>query len=59
MQANKYTVTVEVEVLSLDSVPGLLSEVARIMDGENRSGSLLKEDGDFVKWGAKSERVDF
>lgn len=59
MQATKFTVTVEVEVLSLDVVPGLLNEVANIMLGENRSGSLLKEDGDFVKWGTKSERVDF
>lgn len=59
MQATKFTVTIEVEVLSLDSVPGLLHEVAATMSGENRGGSLLKEDGDFVKWGTKSERVDF
>lgn len=59
MQATKYTVTVEVEVLSLDAVPALLGEVASIMQHENRSGSLLKEDGDFIKWGTKGERVDF
>lgn len=59
MQATKYTVTVEVEVLSLDAVPALLGEVASIMQLENRSGSLLKEDGDFIKWGTKGERVDF
>jgi hypothetical protein len=59
MQATKFTVTVEVEVLSLDVVPGLLDEVAEIIRRENRSGSLLKEDGDCVKWGTKGERVDF
>lgn len=59
MQATKYTVTIELEVLSLDVVPGLLMEVEGIMSNENRTGSLLKEDGDCVKWGTKSERVDF
>lgn len=59
MQANKFTVTIEIEVLSLDSVPALVSEVATIMRNENRTGSVLKEDGDSVKWGTKSERVDF
>lgn len=59
MQATKFTVTVEIEVLSLDVVPGLLHEVAGIIINENRTGSLLKEDGDFVKWGTKSDRVDF
>lgn len=59
MQATKYTVTIEIEVLSLDSVEALIYETANIMSNENRTGSLLKEDGDFVKWGVKSERVDF
>jgi hypothetical protein len=59
MQANKFTVTVEVEVLSLDSVPGLLREVVNIIQQESRSGSLLKEDGDYIEWSTKSERVDF
>ena len=59
MQANKFTVTVEIEALSLNTVPGLLYEVAEAMQQENRTGSLLKEDGDYVKWGSKSERVDF
>lgn len=59
MQANKFTVTVEIEVLSLGVAPGLIMEVAQIMTDENRTGSLLKEDGDCVKWATKSERVDF
>lgn len=59
MQATKFKMTVEVEVLSLNAVPALLCEVASIIGNENRAGSLLKEDGDFCKWGASSERVDF
>jgi len=59
MQANKFTVTVEIDVLDLKVVPGLLNEVARIMSNENRTGALLKEDGDHVRWATKSVRVDF
>lgn len=59
MQATKFKMVVEVEVLSLDTVPGLLVEIASIIRNENRAGSILKEDGDFCKWGASSERVDF
>lgn len=59
MQATKFTVTIEVEVFSMDTVPGLVQEVAQVMSNENRTGSLLKEDGDYVKWGTKSKRVDF
>lgn len=59
MQATKFTLTVEVEVLSLDAAPALLHEVAGIITNENRTGALLKEDGDCVKWSVKSERVDF
>tara|TARA_R110000772_G_scaffold190788_1_gene301605 strand:+ start:734 stop:913 length:180 start_codon:yes stop_codon:yes gene_type:complete len=59
MQGTKFTVTVEIEVLSLDVVPSILHEVTENIRAENRSGSLLKEDGDHIKWGVKSERVDF
>jgi hypothetical protein len=59
MEGKMFTVTIEIEVLSLDVAPGLLMEVAQIMTDENRTGSLLKEDGDRIKWGTKSERVDF
>jgi len=59
MQATKFTVKIEIEVLSLDTVPGLIQEAVGIIQNENRAGSLSKEDGDFIKWGTKSERVDF
>ena len=59
MQADKFTITIEIEVLSMDSVPALMAEITPIIQNENRTGSLLKEDGDYIKWGTKSERVDF
>ena len=59
MQATKYTVTIEIEALSLDTIPNLIFEVESIICNENRTGTLLKENGDLVKWGTKSERVDF
>lgn len=59
MQANKFTVKIEVEVLSMDVVPGLVQEVIQIIANENRTGYLLKEDGDHAKWGTSSERIDF
>ena len=59
MHATKYTVTIEVELLSLDALPGILYEVVELITNENRTGSLLKEDGDMVKWRTRSCRVDF
>ena len=59
MKANKYTVSILVEVLSLESVPGLLVEVERIMRNENKAGSLSKDDGDFVRWHTVYEPVEF
>ena len=59
MQATKFKLTVEVEVLSLDAIPALICELVQNIQNENRSGSLLKEDGDHIKWGVNSERVDF
>jgi len=59
MQADKFTVTIKVEVLSIDVVPGLLIEVAKIMEDENKAGYLSKEDGDSIKWETVSEKVNF
>jgi hypothetical protein len=46
----KYEVNVKVKVDSLDSVPGLLHEVANLMMAENSDGTLEKQDGDFITW---------
>lgn len=59
MKATKYMVTIELEVLHLDTVPGLVIEVVEIMRNENSSGSLIKEDGDQIKWGTKGVPVEF
>ena len=59
MQATKYTVKIEIEVLSLDTVQGLLMEAQGIIGNENVKGLLLKNDGDTVKWETESKQVDF
>mgnify|MGYP003458126704 CR=1 FL=1 len=59
MQATKFTVTITVEALSMDCLPALIYEVVENLQNENRTGSLLKDDGDYVTWGTKGERVDF
>jgi hypothetical protein len=59
MKATKYTLNIEIEVLSLDSVPGLLHEVTSHLESEVQSGILVFEDGDSVQWKTKSTNVEF
>lgn len=59
MKATKYTLTITIEVLSLDSVPGLLRKVEGELDEEVVSGSATMEDGDSVEWASVSTPVEF
>jgi hypothetical protein len=59
MKANKITVTITVEVLSIDSVPGMLQEVVNQVDKEIECGMLFMGDGDQVEWNTERELVDF
>lgn len=61
MKANKITVTITVEALSVDSTPHLIREVANhIGNGmEYTNGSLTSDDGDTVTWTATSKTVEF
>lgn len=59
MKAVKYTLNIEIEVLSLDTVGGLLYELAEVMSNENIQGNLEKNDGDSIRWGTISESVEF
>jgi len=59
MQAIKYKVTIVVEVLSLETVPGLLSELSSELQSYNVSGILRKDDGDAIRWDTDNERVSF
>ena len=58
MKANNITLTVIVEVLSIDSITALLVEVARNIDDENTRGSLIKGDGDSISWDYAEKAVE-
>lgn len=57
MKATKITMTLKVEVLSMDSIPALLCDVANEIHQETVSGVLTKEDGDTVSWEFKRTSV--
>jgi len=57
MKANKITMTLKVEVLSMDSIPALLCDVANEIHQETVAGRLTKEDGDTVSWDFKRIQV--
>ena len=59
MKAIKYTVTITVEVLSMDSVPSLLEKTSFEISDEYSEGNLTAEDGDSVHWVTKQEPVEF
>lgn len=59
MHATKYTVTVVINVLSMDSVSALLEEVQDGIYSETTDGSIHKSDGDEVKWTTESNKVKF
>ena len=59
MRADKFTLTITCQALSLDTLPGLLNEVSNMINSENLGGALVKSDGDNVEWGIKSEPVEF
>lgn len=59
MKATKYLVTVQVEVLSLDAVPGLLNAAREQMEHEFTEGKLEADDGDTVAWNVHPLLVTF
>jgi len=60
MQATKYSVNINVEALSLDSVPALVMEAVDQMDtNESMAGTVIKDDGDTVDWTVRKKEVEF
>ena len=59
MKALKYTMTIKVEVLSIDAIPGIISEAMAQLDKEFKDGKLVADDGDMVEWNTEQERVEF
>ena len=59
MKAEKITVKIEVEVLSIDVVEGVVADFARSWENQKRNGQLISEDGDTVTWTTKTKKVEF
>lgn len=59
MKANKITVTIVVEGLSIDIVRAQLSKVVHEIENEHVSGSLYSDDGDSVEWKTESKPIEF
>ena len=59
MKAEKVTVTIEMEALSIDVLRSMLLEVIENIEDEAESGELSMADGDFIKWETTREAVSF
>ena len=59
MKATKYTMSLRVDVLSLDSIPALLVEASARIADEFTTGELVADDGDRIAWSIESKPVDF
>lgn len=59
MKAEKVMFVVEIGVLSIDSIPALLRELAYLIEAENTMGEIHKGDGDEIKWSYTTKPVEF
>ena len=59
MKANKVTVIITMEALSIDALPAMISRAILQVQGEVENGELSMSDGDFIKWETKREEVKF
>jgi hypothetical protein len=59
MKAEKVTVTIHVESLSIDALRGLLTSALEEIEAEAENGELSMSDGDLVKWTTVRKSVEF
>jgi tRNA U34 2-thiouridine synthase MnmA/TrmU len=59
MKAEKVTVIITIEALSIDVAPSLLQKVIEEISAEYENGEVVANDGDTVKWGTKRKPVEF
>lgn len=59
MMANKVTVTITLEALSIDVLSGMLSKVVENISNEFESGELRAQDGDVIYWATERTTVEF
>ena len=53
----KVTLQVQINADSVDTLTGLLSELAGNIRAENERGKLVKDDGDSIAWKITSKAV--
>lgn len=58
MKAIKTSMTINIEVLDINSIPALLEQVKENIRMEVVEGSATMVDGDFVTWDIESENFD-
>lgn len=59
MKANKVTVSIRIESLSIDVLRGMLAEVIEHIEREIENGTLRMTDGDQVEWATERKEVQF
>jgi hypothetical protein len=62
MKAIKRTLKIEIEVLSVDSIPALIQEMQACFCGHGQeylSGKLVSDDGDCIAWEIDQDSVEF
>lgn len=57
MKAQKVTVKIKIESLSIDVLENLLLQMIQLVDKEVESGELSFDDGDIITWKTKRENV--
>ena len=59
MKAEKVTVKIEMEALSIDCIKGMLANVIEQIENKAESGHLAMADGDCINWETTREPVTF
>lgn len=59
MKANKVTVKIEMEALSIDCLRHLVERALIQIEGEFENGELCADDGDEVRWHTSRKLVEF
>lgn len=59
MKANKVTIVIKGEMLSIDTLGGLLTRLNEQVRSEATSGKLVMDDGDEIEWTTTTKPVEF
>lgn len=59
MKATKFRVTVEIEVLSTDTIDGMLERVQERLAYGIHTGENIADDGDYLRWETTETKVEF